>query len=1094
MIRPILFDSLLRLLLVTGLTLCAILIGPVPPASLRPVNAAMQPPAQSTGEIRQLAQGISIDEEVAGGETNRYQITLNTGIFFHGFVQPKGPKGFEVFATLFGPNGEKLNDYYEPAGVEVNIKVLFIALSDGSHQLHVRARKKDAPSARYRIGVESVRSATEEDRVRARASQLVDEGKRIFWKTGAISLEEAQRSSQKFEEALQLWRALDDQAMIGDSFLNLGVVNSRIFEFTNALGFYEKSLPLIPQTPEGNHFRGIALYNMADAYFQLGETRKALDVYLKRLELSTSEHSRAITLDNIGGVYARMSEYHLALEYHQQALTIFRSLKLRRDEAVALNNLAVVWATIGDWNRALEYFHPALALIKEAGDKNEEAKYLKNIGSTYFRLQKNPEALDYANQSIDLSRAIANQRQEAVGLTLLCNVHTAAGELEKARDACDRALAIHRNNGNRSSEAATFSALGRIHQQLGESQKAIQFRESALSLFRAINEPAGELTSLHELAKLAMESGHPDVARGRLDQAMAMAESLRAKAGAHQLRSSYMAGVQHVYESYVDLMMEMHGRKPGEEYDRVALQFNERARARSLLDLLSESRAQVRQGANLMLLEKERGLLERLNDKDAAWKRLRSDERTKKQADAIANEVNDLTTELQLIEGQIRSSSPRYAELTSPASLNHAEIQRRLLDENTVLLEFALGNKQSWLWAVTRDSFASYKLPPRIEIETATRNLYGLLSARQPKSDLSETGQLKRIAEADAKLPAESASLSRMLLGPIAAELQREWKGKRLAVVTAGALEYVPFAALPKPESGRAGEQSAQPLIADHEVVNLPSASVLAAIRRDASERQTPSKTLAVLADPVFERNDPRLVMAKKQRAAANNLVASVRSPESDAASTLNPELKRSVRSFNREGFSRLLFSREEADGIALLVPPGLRLKAVSFEANRARATSGELSRYRIVHFATHGLINSEHPELSGLVLSLVDETGKPRDGFLRMHELFNLHLPADLVVLSACQTALGKEIKGEGLVGLTRGFMYAGAQRVVASLWQVDDQATALLMQHFYRGMLKENLRPAAALRAAQIEMSKQKRWSSPYYWAGFVMQGEYK
>ena len=176
------------------------------------------------------------------------------------------------------------------------------------------------------------------------------------------------------------------------------------------------------------------------------------------------------------------------------------------------------------------------------------------------------------------------------------------------------------------------------------------------------------------------------------------------------------------------------------------------------------------------------------------------------------------------------------------------------------------------------------------------------------------------------------------------------------------------------------------------------------------------------------------------------------------------------------------------------MAPSNSSLKATDFQATRKLAADGELSHYRIVHFATHGLLNSEHPELSGLVLSLVDETGKPQDGFLRMQEIYNLQLPADLIVLSACQTALGKEIKGEGLVGLTRGFMYAGAQRVVASLWQVDDLATAELMKRFYRGMLKEGLRPAQALRVAQLEMLKQKRWSSPFFWAAFFMQGEWR
>ena len=191
---------------------------------------------------------------------------------------------------------------------------------------------------------------------------------------------------------------------------------------------------------------------------------------------------------------------------------------------------------------------------------------------------------------------------------------------------------------------------------------------------------------------------------------------------------------------------------------------------------------------------------------------------------------------------------------------------------------------------------------------------------------------------------------------------------------------------------------------------------------------------------------------------------------------------------------ARLAFSRQEADVISTLALRGTGLKATDFNASRATAISPELSQYRILHFATHGLLNNEHPELSGLVFSLVDKTGRPQDGFLRLHEIFNLKVNADLVVLSACETGLGKEVKGEGLVGLTRGFMYAGAPRVVASLWKVDDLATAELMKLFYQGVLKEGLRPAAALRAAQDRLSRQKRWASPYFWAGFVLQGEWR
>jgi CHAT domain-containing protein len=195
-----------------------------------------------------------------------------------------------------------------------------------------------------------------------------------------------------------------------------------------------------------------------------------------------------------------------------------------------------------------------------------------------------------------------------------------------------------------------------------------------------------------------------------------------------------------------------------------------------------------------------------------------------------------------------------------------------------------------------------------------------------------------------------------------------------------------------------------------------------------------------------------------------------------------------------REGLPRLHFSRDEAKAIAAVAPWGTNLMALDFQANRATATTGDLSQYRILHFATHGLLNSTHPELSGLVLSLVDQAGQPQDGFWRLHDIYNLKLNAELVVLSACQTGLGKDIKGEGLVGLTRGFMYAGTPRVVASLWQVDDVATAELMKRFYRGMLQQEQRPAAALRAAQLEMLGKKQWTHPFYWAAFTLQGEWK
>jgi CHAT domain-containing protein len=280
-------------------------------------------------------------------------------------------------------------------------------------------------------------------------------------------------------------------------------------------------------------------------------------------------------------------------------------------------------------------------------------------------------------------------------------------------------------------------------------------------------------------------------------------------------------------------------------------------------------------------------------------------------------------------------------------------------------------------------------------------------------------------------------------------------------------------------------------LIAKNEVVSIPSASVLSIIRREMAGRQRAAKSVAVLADPVFEESDPRLASAKNGTPSGKTLAA----PVADAELS---ELTRSIRTMNfsdaRDGFTRLAFSRQEAESIIALTPKGSGLKATDFSASRDLVISQQLSQYRILHFATHGLLNSERPELSGLVFSLIDQKGKSQDGFLRLHEIYNLELNADLIVLSACETGLGKEIKGEGLIGLTRGFMYSGAPRIVASLWNVDDLATAELMKLFYQRMLKDGLPAGAALRSAQLEMFRQKRWASPYFWAGFVLHGEWK
>ena len=496
------------------------------------------------------------------------------------------------------------------------------------------------------------------------------------------------------------------------------------------------------------------------------------------------------------------------------------------------------------------------------------------------------------------------------------------------------------------------------------------------------------------------------------------------------------------------------------------------------------------------MLDKENELQKKLDTKSVEQVRMLSEKYTDRQAAIIEKEIEELTSDLQSIKSRINAASPRFAGLIQTKPLTTQEIQK-LLTDDTLLLEYTLGEERSFLWLVTADDIKSFVLPNRVEIEKASRRVYELLTERNKKLKGETERQAQfRFDSADDEFQKAALDLSRILLGPVAKSLGN----KRLLIVSDGALQYIPFASLPMEvnESGlvkgesSANKQALTPLILDHEIISLPSASTLAVLRREMVKRSPAPQTVAVLADPVFSKNDAR-VKANLTRTSNGNIVAKNNLQE--------PEIKFSTKRAlydlglgEQTGIPRLPFSRREAEIIVAMAPANSWLKALDFKADRPMATSPELSKYRIVHFATHGLLNSSHPELSGLLFSLVNERGEPQNGFLPLQDIYNLKLNADLVVLSACQTGLGKEIKGEGLVGLTRGFMYAGSPRVVASLWKVDDAATAGLMEHFYKAILQDKQSPAAALRSAQIQMWKERNWRQPYFWAAFIIQGEWR
>ncbi|HXR99261.1 MAG TPA: CHAT domain-containing tetratricopeptide repeat protein [Pyrinomonadaceae bacterium] len=775
----------------------------------------------------------------------------------------------------------------------------------------------------------------------------------------------------------------------------------------------------------------------------------------------------AFTLHEVGMIYGDTGQYQKAIDSHTKAAALYKELKLPRCEAAVTVNIGWIYGELGDTQNRLAVYDRAAAIYETVGDI--DPVLISNFGSTYAKLGQYQRALDINMRVLEMRRPLQEPLGLGVTLRNIGDCYEHLGNKQKALDFYKESLGFMQKAGNHFYTASTLINLGLIYEGL-KQDKALDYFNQALAIRRTINDERGIANALFYSARVERDRGNLSEARKRSEAALELIERLRTKVASQQLRASFFASVQQFREFYIDLLMRLHKENPSQRLDTAAFNASETGRARSLLELISEANTEIHTGVDPKLLERKQSLEGSIADKADSQSRTFSEKSPEERA-AAAEELALLTTEYDQVQARIREASPQYAALIQPVPLKLEEIQKQVLDNDTLLLEYSLGEQKSFLWAVTPDSIKSYELPNRATIEPLARRVYELLTTRnQNVANETLEQRRQRLEAADAEYLKAAASLSQAILGPAAAEL----KNKRLLIVSDGVLQFVPFSGLPDPTNAR-------PLMLDHELVTAPSTAVVALLRQETANRKPAPKTLAVFADPVFSTDDSRVLIAKRAHAAHEEKASGA-----DA-----------VRSASEVGLGdlrRLRFSRQEADAITRYATQDLKLEAVDFQANRTLATSAELGQYQIVHFATHGLINNTHPELSGVVLSLVDEKGRPQNGFLRLYDLYNLKLSADLVVLSACQTALGKEIRGEGLVGLTRGFMYAGAPRVVASLWQIDDRATAEFMKRFYEGMLGQKLRPAAALRAAQASMSKDPRWHEPHYWAAFTLQGEWK
>ncbi len=881
-----------------------------------------------------------------------------------------------------------------------------------------------------------------EERLR-RAEALEREGNP---ESALALLEDAAESAREHGEASLTARALN----------RLGALHLVLGDTRPVRSFAEEALEaarLARDSPEESR----ALFNLGALQYSMGRMREAMGFFEDSAEAARRANDPSLEGRaelNIGKTALMVEDPERAERALERARSLSRERGDARDEAEATRVLGQLYSWRGENQKALELFEEVRTLLKPLGDHATEATLWNAIGQLHFDMGDTEKALEHYQKALELNQALRFRRREAATLLEVGRCQLDLGRHQESSASFERALALFRELENPMLEADALQELGRLSESLGDDAAALRYFEEAIELKVSVGDLRGRASVLDELGNLHRKLGSPERA---LEGFLEAGERSR-EAGDPLLESH---ALYRAATAYRDLGRLGEARAAVEDSIRLADTVRAKVASQGLrtsfsasvherysfyVDLLLQLHRE-RPGEGLDALafqaaERVRARTLRESLKEAAARiRVGADPGLLEREGELRRVLNELAIERELVadEGErerlrreIDSLSAEYDRLQSTIRSRSPRYAALTAPEPSTLAEVqALLDGETRLLAYHLGKERSFLW----SVTADDHSVHELLPGDDIEALARETYRsLKSPTGAEGL---ESSRLSRALLTPLTGLAE-----KRLVVVADGALSYVPFGALPPPTGGEA------PLIASVEVVRLPAASLAAALRSQRAGRRF-ARWVAIAADPAYGNADL------------------------------------SIRPLPQ--------SRREAARIAALAPAGAVEVVTGFAASREWVERTDFSPFRALHFAAHGILDDQRPELSGIVLSLLDEKGSRRDGFLRLHDIYNLSLPVDLVVLSACETGLGREVEGEGLIGLVRGFMYAGAPAVIASSWKVDDAATAELMTELYRGLFAGKP-PVAALREAQLAVWKNPRFRSPYYWGAFELQGDWR
>jgi CHAT domain-containing protein/tetratricopeptide (TPR) repeat protein len=882
-----------------------------------------------------------------------------------------------------------------------------------------------------------------------------------------VGLVHLQQAAALFLEAQRDGEAARATTLAGIALRRLGRIDDAEQAHRRALALYERV-----DDPLG---RALVLHNLGATRYSQNALEEALALYRESVALRREHGDVALTastLNNSATIHSLRGRPDLALDTHREALDVALAYDNRVGEGYALLGMGAQSYQLGEVQSAIGYLKGAATVFQTLGDNSGLGYARHTLGVAYLALGHDTDAVTVLENVVPLRQ----DDPARLGTTLqsLGGAYRMRGELDRAREAIEQALALKRQAGDRYGEAATLRSLAGVELDAGRPEQARAHAQRALELSRDVDRQSGVALSVVLLSRvsdsrpdqrlraeldtaleLALAVGDPQLeaairaeharvlllanalsdARAQVDAAVAAVERVRSAVASLDLRATYMARQADLLDLQVEILLASHRRAPSEGFDRAAFEAADRLRGRRLLDALGD--AMVPDARNSPVRGRELVLERDVNVAARALERTTASpgaDTTTLQADLDARLLA-----LREFRADARTQLPWRREGAAP---DLAALQRDL-PADTTLLAYWMGSVHAVAWVVTPARVALVDLPPADRIRRAVRTTYTAL------------------ADDEADTTARLQQLAQLVLHPVEPFLTTS----RLAVVLDATLEFAPLAALPLTDGD-------MPLVTRYDLMRLPTATWLPDLARQ--ERRSTAGTgtrIAVVADPVFSVADRRL-------STGPILTASI-GPRSDTISGVDAGVAP----------ARLAFSRLEADAIAAVAPAATVLR--DFDATKSALQMLALDGIDVLHFATHAEQHALRPELSSVILSLVDADGRPQDGRMRLHEVVGLPLTGQLVVLSACQTVIGPGLRGDGLQGLARGFLQAGASMVVASLWDVDDRATMVLMRHFYQALVGEGRSPSGALAHAQRLMQSNERWQHPRYWAGFVAVG---